>query len=642
MKNNNDIIQIFKKSFENRKKERLLLYGTGLNAERILTEIKDFNIIGVMDAAREGQVFHGYKVYSAEELRVLNADMLIIVARPSVVDVIYERIRPVIEDIKLSVYTVDGKQVLCQRKDKMFHQYYEVCEQMLWKEIEAHEVISFDVFDTLLMRKVLVPSDVFAIVQSRMAGELSFDFVKARMDMEKDLLKYCVPSLNQIYELLKTTYQLTEKLTEQLKEMEIQVEEQVLCPRVKMKEIFDLCVQKKKTVYLISDMYLTREQLEKILQKNDLVGYKDIIISCEYGKTKENGLFGCALQKEKSRKWLHIGDNYAADIEATQKCGIDSFYIMSAKELFENSLHKELLINGKNIQERVMLGLYCSCLFNNPFCLFHSDGKPCVLNDREVAYLFIAPCLTAFICWLAERVDKNNIILFGARDGYLLQRIYKKYCQINEIEQVENVYLLISRYSIMKESERESAYGKYLNGVVDSEKTPVFVDFMSRGTCQYYLQRVLKRIIRGIYFQKSNIENDSRSNQQYDSFCQETDAFTSHYAIFQYCDFLETIVTDFVPTFRGMEENACIYFEDIRSNQQLEWLKDMQSGILEYADTFYSILPGAYRVDFAFLDQMLKMIGKSYSYVTDTLKKIELYDAEENKAVQFGEMFAEK
>ena len=39
--------------------------------------------------------------------------------------------------------------------------------------ISEHEIISFDVFDTLIMRKTLYPEDVFEIVQNRLPDDLN-------------------------------------------------------------------------------------------------------------------------------------------------------------------------------------------------------------------------------------------------------------------------------------------------------------------------------------------------------------------------------------------------------------------------------------------------------------------------------------
>ena len=40
-------------------------------------------------------------------------------------------------------------------------------EHVLQHLIDVHDVISFDIFDTLLMRTVLDPTDVFEIVEKR-------------------------------------------------------------------------------------------------------------------------------------------------------------------------------------------------------------------------------------------------------------------------------------------------------------------------------------------------------------------------------------------------------------------------------------------------------------------------------------------
>lgn len=639
MSNEEDIVGIFKSTFKNMRNDRILLYGTGLNAARIVKEVQDFNIIGTMDAAREGQIWNGYKVYAADDLKDLKPDLLIIVARPSVVDIIYERIRLVVEEMHLPVYTADGREVTRSLSEKLNNPYFNVSSEMLMVEIQKHEVISFDIFDTLLMRKVFSPADVFEILQKQMGDRLSFDFAKARIDAETKLLKDGVPDLDQIYAFLKDAYQLPDALISELKIRELQIEDIVLCPREKMKRIFQWCLENGKKVYLVSDMYLTGKQLQIILKKHGITGYAELFVSCDYGRTKEKGLFQMVFQKEPGKKWLHIGDNKKADIVAAEKWGVDTFYIMSAHEMFENSLHRELLIYGKTLQERIMLGLYSCKLFNDPFCLYRTDGKPEISENKSAAYLFVAPCLASFIIWLYNRTTDSRI-LFGARDGYLLQKIYQKLCEVKRISPAENVYLWISRYSIMAEEKTHTAYGDYLKQMISQKKEQVFVDFMSKGTCQYYLQKVLQRRIKGAYFQKSEIGNDPRSQQEYESFCNVTDAFTSEYAIFQYCDFLETIVTDYVASFRGMENEKCLFFKDIRSKHQLEWLSDMQNGILEYAEEFYQIVPGMEDVDFGFGDHILKMIGRKYSRLGDEFRNLVLYDAGEDKIIELGELFA--
>ena len=50
------IYRQFQSSFAEKKKEPLILYGTGRNTERLLSRITDYNIVGLMD----GQQKNGY------------------------------------------------------------------------------------------------------------------------------------------------------------------------------------------------------------------------------------------------------------------------------------------------------------------------------------------------------------------------------------------------------------------------------------------------------------------------------------------------------------------------------------------------------------------------------------------------------
>ena len=68
-----------------------------------------------------------------------------------------------------------------------------LCE--LNEQIEAHDVISFDIYDTLIMRKVFHPYDIFRIVGDEYASHISFDFFAERRRAEVELRTYTDPDV---------------------------------------------------------------------------------------------------------------------------------------------------------------------------------------------------------------------------------------------------------------------------------------------------------------------------------------------------------------------------------------------------------------------------------------------------------------
>ena len=48
-----------------------------------------------------------------------------------------------------------------------------------------------------------------------------------------------------------------------------------------MCEIFEECIRQKKDVYIVTDTYYRKEQIEEILRRCRLTGYKELLVSCE-------------------------------------------------------------------------------------------------------------------------------------------------------------------------------------------------------------------------------------------------------------------------------------------------------------------------------------------------------------------------
>lgn len=131
--------------------------------------------------------------------------------------------------------------------------------------IKEHDVISFDIFDTLIMRRTLSPEDVFEILEYKLQSQLpGLDFVKNR---RKAILENNIPNPN-IYQIYNKFAELTgldsEKVSQILK-LELDIEKRVLIRRESMVDILERAKCMGKAVYLITDMYLPTEIVVEIL-----------------------------------------------------------------------------------------------------------------------------------------------------------------------------------------------------------------------------------------------------------------------------------------------------------------------------------------------------------------------------------------
>lgn len=447
------VIESFIENFTKYKEKSIALYGIGINTKNIIDNIDGFNILGLMDAENVGQYFFGKKVLSYDEV-IKNVDMIVIVARKSIVNLIYKRIEFIEKEYGIHIYTVDGD--LISNKNKEFIvddiDYWKINKEQLMAKIDENEIISFDVFDTIIMRKTLKPQNIFEIVERKLYEEnsIKLDFKNIRVQCERELNeKIEAPKFDEIYGELKNKLNIDNDLLEEIKKIEIETELNCIIPRHEMVDIYKYALDKNKKIYLLSDMYFSYDVLEKFLKKCKIYGYKKLIISSDCGKSKASGkMFEYYAKLNKNKKMLHIGDNPRVDIKMAKIYNIDTFHVFSSYELFMHSSFKELLVDTSNIDNNIILGLFASSMFNNPFILNETKGILHIEDIYQMGYLFIGPLILKFTLWFIDKVKKANYtkILFCARDGYLIKEIYDLIIDTINIDiNAESIYFKTSR-----------------------------------------------------------------------------------------------------------------------------------------------------------------------------------------------------
>ena len=132
--------------------------------------------------------------------------------------------------------------------------------------ISEYQYVSFDIFDTLLIRSVLKPEDIFTkIDEDHKFGTLNFKeyrinaFIKACQLYENETCQEV--TFDQIYECIDSRFK-------EYKKFELEYESKCLFPNNSIKEIYDYCRKSKKTIILISDMYLPKNVISEILIKS--------------------------------------------------------------------------------------------------------------------------------------------------------------------------------------------------------------------------------------------------------------------------------------------------------------------------------------------------------------------------------------
>lgn len=442
--NKNTFMIDFYNNFGHLRETPLVLYGIGQFTRQIVEQAKDFQIVGLMDDKTTGQKIYGLKVMDRQEV-AKTAKAVIIVANLSVVKIIYRRIEEFTKENKIKVYYLNGLEPLGYDMSIAKNPYWDKKETDLRSRILENEIISFDIFDTLLVRKCQSPKDIFGMLADETG--VGADFTLKREEAEKicyrQVSKYF--QIGQIYDVLYDENQQKDFMIRK----EIEMEKRFLIPRECMRELLVFAKNQEKTVILTSDMYLPSNILDDILRLNDICGYDRLFVSCDIKKDKYWGNMWAYIRKLYSgRKILHIGDHEISDEKTAKEYGIETYRIAAPNMLLKMSgIDKYLNGGGCGKYDSMLSGLFMVKAFNNPFCMNKYKGKLYISTMYEFGYLFWGPLILNYLLWLVRMAEEQmvNTILFVARDGYLLEKLYRKLVCRNGLEAPHSVYFLSSR-----------------------------------------------------------------------------------------------------------------------------------------------------------------------------------------------------
>ncbi len=331
------------------------------------------------------------------------------------------------------------KQIIRQRLAKIAGNDIQKISELNYN---AADVISFDLFDTLVFRNCSNPADIFAIVEKKFDkeyGKKSYFYCKRIEAQEKacSTIKHEI-SLEDIYNSFEGIEQ-NELII--LKELEKNAEYDFIAPNDDMIALFRELVDSGKKVIITTDMYLPIAFIEKILNKCNISGYDKVFLSCKEGKSKRKGDLFEIISSTYHVNYsgiIHIGDNYMADYYIPRKLGINC-------ALYKRS------INGKQICGYRRLGSDKQNSIDASI-LESVAEKTCKYEDLNyvVGNRVLGPILAGYSTWLYEYVKKENIsnIVFLSREGYIMKKAFD--CLYSEDRDIVTNYINISRLAVLR------------------------------------------------------------------------------------------------------------------------------------------------------------------------------------------------
>lgn len=282
--------------------------------------------------------------------------------------------------------------------------------------IDKVDIVSFDIFDTLLIRPYLEPVELFAHVE-RYTGFKGFK--KERILAEKRA-RYI--NRNQEDITLEDIYANICPEFSGLKNIEILLEKQVLRYNPFVKYFYDRAIALGKKVIAISDMYLPSGFLIEILFEQGYTDISKIFVSSEYKKTKAKKHLYEEVVKDlnvKPSKILHIGDNLKSDYFSAIDAGYKALFV----DKYTNKFYKtrtgkkcvKLLKKAPSLDLSILVAIYATFMLHEQKSYWFNLG-----------YILGGAFGIGYVQYIIEQCKLNCIdnLLFVSRDGYVLQKIY--------------------------------------------------------------------------------------------------------------------------------------------------------------------------------------------------------------------------
>ncbi|MCP5420954.1 MAG: glycosyltransferase [Gammaproteobacteria bacterium] len=324
------------------------------------------------------------------------------------------------------------------------------------------DVVSFDIFDTLLERAIEPPEHLHLVTCRTLARHLEVHYgigksleellacradVEARLRRERQLRDgdhECKFS-DMAAEMARVLRGAADaELTAWIIAEELRAEGEVLYVKPGMEAILAWLNGMGKRVIAISDMYLDEEHLQSLFERKGLQGHVDrVYVSSESGLGKYSGrLFRHVLEAERiqARQMLHVGDNRHSDSAAPSTLGIPSLW----------------LDDKRNNRRRLILRGHAWLATRNPYWkgrhLLQIIDPPAPRNFHyDLGFSYLGPIYCTFILGVIEKVREHGLprLFFLAREGELFHRLFRQ-LQGHWLEPEERpalTYLYVSRKS---------------------------------------------------------------------------------------------------------------------------------------------------------------------------------------------------
>jgi FMN phosphatase YigB (HAD superfamily) len=303
-------------------------------------------------------------------------------------------------------------------------------------------VLSLDIFDTVLWRRVPRPTDVFAILGSRLRAvghcpswitDATFRRMRIAAEQRARQRRDAWGNEASLFDIWREMPLETfgDAMLEELVAAEVETERDLTVVDLDMAQVVQLARKHDVPLVLVSDTYFTEEHLRFLLDRPELGTLAQdarMFRSHQHGLDKTSGLWDIVLKELhlEPEQLVHIGDNEIADHETPAELGIRTLHYERIDEDFAATLRRER-------DQIEPFGPHATGIdpHHGDFGLTSLRAK--VLrgspSPSDTAWRYgasvLGPVLTGFAEWVARRAHETGTPLLWCpmREGELLSTL---------------------------------------------------------------------------------------------------------------------------------------------------------------------------------------------------------------------------
>lgn len=319
--------------------------------------------------------------------------------------------------------------------------------------IDNAKVVSFDIFDTLVTRRISNPAVAFDLMeyQHTAAEPALLSLLSERMNTAGKVLasrhgKVDDITVDEIYNSMSFF---------KVSDIEKHTEISLCIPHPLGIQLYNYARKKNKKIFIASDMYLDQQTIERILKNCGINKWDELFLSSSLGKKKDTGkLFTHLLRKAeplgyKPKDICHIGDNWVGDVLKPRQQNIIAKRFAPLNEV----VHPLVPLTKKVSEGLSQAGRIWESFCTQSSRIWHKRSLRSTVDFyTKLGFELTGPLAAMMAMHTADiaRNSKVNKIVFMARDGRIIKKAFDAlYATEIADSTFESLYLHLSRATVV-------------------------------------------------------------------------------------------------------------------------------------------------------------------------------------------------